>query len=120
MKFTINQIVPGKILYVVYGVGRRDCKNARLDSKIIVTSKPYTCKDIERPKFDYLYKSEITGKDMRGNRYTNDCGLGDNIYNLNRLFSSLEDALDFIEQCKTGVFKEKSDQDFYDNDYDND
>lgn len=113
----IEDILPGKILYQVYGVSASRCKDAYIGAKIIVTSKPYICNNnnIESLRFKCI-ESYKTWDNNKGECHLNDRGLGKRVYNLNRLFHTKEDALDFIEQCKAGVFKDPKDQKYYDND----
>ena len=119
MKVTTSQIVPGKIVYHVYGISRKKAKNAFFGGKKIITSLPYVCDRTGYKRFDCIeiFENNNDSLEFNGHMYVNDCGMGNKVYNLNRLFSTMDEALDFIEQCKTGVFKDPVDQDFYDNDF---
>ena len=117
MKVTTNQIVPGKIVYHVYGMSRQRTKNSLFGGKKIITSEVYNHDGVGK-RFDCveIFENDNNPFEVKGHKYIDDCGMGDRIYNLNRLFSTMDEALDFIEQCKAGVFKDPVDQDFYNND----
>lgn len=114
MKVTEKDVAPGKIFYGVYGVNGKKCKNAQLGGKIIATSRIYTCHNIDSPRFDCIEIFD-TWENKNGHQYCNDRAMmiEGKLYNLNRLFHTKEEALDFVEQCHSGVFKDPLDQEYY-------
>lgn len=90
-------ILPGKVLYHVYGGN----KNPEL-SKRIITSKPSST---GRFNFICLYfsRTDNTMHEYHSHGYLRDNGIGAG-YNLNRMFITESDALEFVLECFSGEF----------------
>ena len=127
---TLKGLAPGKIVYEVYGsLITANCTGnpENLISKCILTSFPkYWC-DVINDRTDTLFVSYIKHVDEKLSYHSNfsviDRGILESSnrtkkHNLNRIFWTVEDALDFIEQCKTGNFKDESDSVVKNNDMD--
>ena len=114
MKITEKDIAPGKVFYSVdFLPGRSE---AKLNAKVIVTSFVNTNNNIKKPWFtcihDYRpYGSDWVRKDARD--FLHDIGIGA-YYNMHRMFTTEESALDYVEQCNSGIFVDKADQEYYD------
>ncbi|AHY25075.1 hypothetical protein AVV36_gp113 [Pectobacterium bacteriophage PM2] len=123
MKAQITDIVPGRILYHVYGVSGLNTEiDERNVTKIIVTSKPYGVNiGLSSPALFFKnitvyenYSGEIS--EYETSNSVNDCGIVTNdersIYNLNRLFTSKESAMNFMRELQTGKFSDPVDQEY--------
>lgn len=120
---TIKGIAPGKIVYHVYGsviVKGKSPKENLEDyvEKIIVTSFPKnwhtgTRRRSESLFFDVLRESSWNGKDWHSAFSVRDCGIGGSKYNLNRIFATKVEALEFVSECLCGKFFDKEDQEVY-------
>lgn len=120
---TTKGIAPGKILYHVYGsvIAKRKSNSTepeKLVEKIIVTSFPKhwhrtTNSRSDSLFFDVLRESGWDGKDWHSAHSVLDCGIGGHKYNLNRIFATRVEAIEFASECLSGVFFDKADQDVY-------
>lgn len=122
---TINGIAPGKIVYHVYGSviakgkGKPTAKAPEeYVEKIIITSFPKhwhkgTGSRSESLFFDVLRESGWNGKDWHSAHSVRDCGIGGHKYNLNRIFATRVEAIEFASECLCGKFFDKADQDVY-------
>lgn len=111
-----KRILPGRILYHVYG------GNLSLDGK---TESEIIAENVQRfiitesPNSEGRFKHIMSYTDYHGNEshystggYITDNGImppGKNKYNLNRLFNSESDAIEFIQECITRQFTDPSD-----------
>ena len=125
---TIKGLAPGKIVYHVYGSSLIKNKKRGFDnpdehvSKLILTSFPKfwhrstdsRCDSLffDVIRFGYLGEYE-TCHSVR------DCAIGEKIrkYNLNRIFATKEEALEFVSECLIGKFFDSTDQEVYDRDF---
>lgn len=122
---TIKGIAPGKIVYHVYGSviakgkGKPPAKAPEeYVEKIIITSFPKnwhkgTNRRSDSLFFDVLRESCLGGKDWHSAHSVRDCGIGAK-YNLNRIFATKVEAIEFTSECLSGKFFDKADQEVYD------
>lgn len=117
MKAKITDIVPGRILYHVYGVDRtRTIINERDVNRVIITSKPF----VEKYTGSLFVKAIECYVDHNGNersyhseRSLSDMGImqdGKSPYNLNRAFTSKISAMQFQEELSLDTFSDPVDQ----------
>lgn len=111
-------IAPGKILYYVCGTSIvRNSTHRPIEERIekyICTSFPKYWVDDSRTDslfFDHLIVSD-KGSPFKSHSSLKDCGIGAH-YNLNRLFGTREEALEFAGQCMLGKFFDIADQKQY-------
>lgn len=117
MKATINDIVPGRVLYNVDCPDGHRAHTAKLVCKVIVTGKPVIGNSYGSKKFDCIQDYRPYGFDWyRPDTYdfVRDVGIGDSVYNLHRLFCSEADALAYVAECHAGKFSDPIDQEYYD------
>lgn len=121
MKAQLTDFVPGRVLYHVYGINRKNTVVAESEiNKLIITSHPYEVELGGSQK--YLFVKVINcyidceGKDRS---YNTECSLNDMgvdtktgraIYNLNRAFTSKEDAMKFLAELREDEFSDPVDQ----------
>lgn len=114
MKITEKDIAPGKVFYSVdFLPGRSE---AKLNAKVIVTSFVNTNNNIKKPWFTCIHDYRPYGFDWEhkdAHNFLGDIGIGA-CYNMHRMFTTEESALDYVEQCNSGVFVDKYDQEYYD------
>lgn len=112
-----SQILPGRILYHVYG-GNLDSTPSKLELKKDITKFIILTKPDNDYRFSHIhqYYDHYSGelKEYNSSGYCSDNGIfppGSNRfkYNLNRLFFFEVDAIDFINECLTGKFVDPSD-----------
>lgn len=114
MKITEKDIAPGKVFYNVFFLPGRSA--AKLESKVIVTSFVNTNNNIKRPWFTCIHDYRPYGFDWENkdaHNFLGDIGIGA-CYNMHRMFTTEESALDYVKQCNSGVFVDKEDQKYYD------
>lgn len=123
MKAQLTDFVPGRVLYHVYGISR---KNTTVDesniTKLIVTSKPYEVNlggslkylfvkvincYIDHEGKDRSYETEHSLNDMGVDTKTNR-----SVYNLNRVFTSKEGAMKFLAELRADEFSDPVDQEY--------
>lgn len=119
---TTKGIAPGKILYHVYGSviakGKGQSSDPeKLVEKIIVTSFPKnwhtgTGRRSDSLFFDVIRKSSIRDGDWHSAHSVRDCGIGAK-YNLNRIFATKAEAIEFASECLLGKFFDNTDQEVY-------
>ncbi|QYN80552.1 hypothetical protein [Kosakonia phage Kc304] len=121
MKAQLSDFVPGRVLYHVYGVNR---KNTVVDeseiNKLIITSHPYEVELCGSQKYLFVklincyidcsgkessYKTESSLNDMGV-----DTGNKRSVYNLNRAYTSKEAAMKFLAELKADKFSDPVDQ----------
>lgn len=121
MKAQLTDFVPGRILYHVYGINR---KNTVVDeseiNKLIITSHPYEVELGGSQKYLFVkvincyvncdgeessYRTEHSLNDMGVDTKTNR-----GVYNLNRAFTSKEAALKFLAELRADEFSDPVDQ----------
>lgn len=117
-------IAPGKIVYHVYGSviakGKSHSRNPEeLVEKIIITSFPKNWHSSTSQRsaslfFDVIRESSWGGKDWHSSHSVRDCGIGGKKYNLNRIFATKMEALEFVSECLLGKFFDINDQKVYD------
>lgn len=121
MKAQLTDFVPGRVLYHVYGINR---KNTIVDesriNKLIVTSHPFEVELGGSQK--YLFVKVINcyvGMDGENRSYNTECSLNDmgvdtktnrGVYNLNRAFTSKEAAMKFLAELRADEFSDPVDQ----------
>lgn len=123
---TTKGIAPGKIVYHVYGsIIAKGQYNKDKDiedhvEKLIVTSFPKywhhsTQRRCDSLFFDVIRQSTIGDGDWRTGHSVRDCGIEcpHGKYNLNRIFATKEEAMEFVSECMMGKFFDKEDQDVY-------
>lgn len=114
MKITEKDIAPGKVFYSVdFLPGRSE---AKLNAKVIVTSFVNTNNNIKKPWFSCIHDYRPYGFDWEhkdAHNFLGDIGIG-SFHNMHRMFTTEESALDYVKQCNSGVFVDKTDQEFYD------
>ncbi|BBK09136.1 hypothetical protein [Klebsiella phage 05F01] len=114
MKITEKDIAPGRVFYCVdFLPGRSE---AKLMAKIIVTSFVNTNNNIKKPWFTCIHDYRPYGFDWEhkdAHDFLHDIGIGA-CYNMHRMFTTEESALDYVKQCNSGVFVDKTDQEYYD------
>lgn len=121
---TMKGIAPGKIFYHVYGSVIAKGKHIKENpedhiEKIIVTSFPKNWHHVTKRRseslfFDVLRESSWGGKDWYSAFSVRDCGINTHKYNLNRIFATKVEALEFVSECLCGKFFDKEDQEVYD------
>lgn len=106
----------GKVLYVVYGHTVEGREPASCVSKCICLGKATHYSNTLSRLTDSLYVNVLKsdGKSDWTSSYSlMDFGVmpkGRSPYNLNRVFNSMADALDFVVQCQTGLLDNADDQ----------
>lgn len=124
---SIKGIAPGKIVYHVYGSviakgkgkGKPNAKQAEeYVEKIIITSFPKNWHTNTKSRssalfFDVLRESGWDGKDWHSAHSVRDCGIGGHKYNLNRIFATRVEAIEFASECLSGNFFDNEDQAVY-------
>ena len=114
MKITEKDIAPGKVFYSVSFLPGRS--KAELEAKVIVTSFVNTNNNIKSPWFTCIHDYRPYGFDWEhkdAHNFLGDIGIGA-CYNMHRMFTTESSALDYVEQCNSGVFVDKDDQKYYD------
>lgn len=114
MKITEKDIAPGKVFYSVSFLPGRS--EAKLEAKVIVTSFVNTNNNIKKPWFTCIHDYRPYGFDWEhkdAHNFLGDIGIGA-CYNMHRMFTTEESALDYVAQCNSGVFVDKTDQEYYD------
>lgn len=121
MKAQLNDFVPGRILYHVYGINRKNTKvdESNID-KLIVLSHPF---QVELGGSQtYLFAKMINcfiNHNGKESSYTNERSLNDmgvdtkngcSVYNLNRVFTSKESAMKFLAELRADEFSDPVDQ----------
>ncbi len=115
MKATVKDIVPGKVLYYVFFLPGREGGEAELQKKVIVTSHINANNNIKKPCFSAIddYRPyDFDWEHLDSHHFLGDVGIGE-VHNMHRLFTTEESALDYINQCRSGVFVDKDDQQHY-------
>lgn len=118
-----NDIKKGMTLYHVYGVAaQNEFYDIDVISRLQVVREPYDDPIGATPTMwiDGIVNN-IKDLDFKDNEYERkslgDCGILDlnqrKIYNLNRLFWTYADALEFIEELNSKQFSDPADQAFY-------
>lgn len=121
---TISDFVPGRILYHVYGVRRRntDVDETSIE-KYIVLEKPKS-KNIGLSGYSPLFSKILvvyrsadgTEREYVTSTSLGDCGVltseGQSVHNLNRVFVSKADALRFCNELRSDIFSRKEDADY--------
>lgn len=113
---TIKGIAPGKIFYHVYGTpiskGQTHTQEPEeLVEKIIVTSFPKNWHTGTKSRTDSLF-FDVLRNGHRSAHSVRDCGIGVK-YNLNRIFATKTEAVEFISECLCGKFFDSKDQEVY-------
>lgn len=118
MQATIEDIIPGRVLYYVdFVIGDSSTTHEpKLTNKVIVLTHPNTHNNIGHLCFscidDYRpYGFEWMREDAH--HYLGDVGIG-TIHNMHRLFTNEESALAYVEECRVGKFSCKENQEGYD------
>lgn len=125
---TTKGIAPGKIVYHVYGSCIAKLKNKGIHDididanmqKLIITSFPKNWHYSTGSRTDSLFFDVIrvsrNGQTWRSGNSVHDCGINNTHgkYNLNRIFATKVEAREFISECLSGVFFDKTDQEVYD------
>lgn len=119
---TIADFVPGRILYHVYGIHR---KQTRVEDdavcKYIVLGKPYikslgTNYDAYFCKVRVVYLSDGVERSYDTDISLGDCGVlthvDRSVHNLNRVFVSKADAFEFCAELQADKFSRKEDADY--------
>lgn len=117
MKATITDIIPGKILYKVFFLPRLGCDSARIECKVIVTSCVNANNNINSACFNCIDDYNGFGYDYEikdSHHFLGDVGMGKHIYNMHRLFTTKESALNYVAECRKGVFSDPLDQGQFD------
>lgn len=123
MKAKISDIIPGNRLWYVCCVCGVETQYAKVSHEIIVTSYIHTNNSCGYPQFDCVSDFRGFGFDWHNfndHHFLGDCGMPEAIgkepviYNLHRLFTTLESAQAYVIECKTGKFTDPEDQAFYD------
>lgn len=121
---TKDGIAPGKIMYHVYGTvlakRRHKLTENNIDDHIercIITSFPKYYHYSLSTRTDSLFVDCImfgTMEEFRSGFSLKDCGIGNKKnYNLNRLFTSIGDAREFIGEIMAGKFFDVEEQMLY-------
>lgn len=122
MKATRNDIKKGAVLYYVSCIDGWRADRAKVRCSLEVTSEIreslHNFGENTSPLIIEYFECNVNyiGLDWQNTdrRYLGDCGMGDGNYNLHRLFTTLESAVAFVEECHTGKFTDARDQDYYD------
>ena len=125
---TIKGLAPGKIVYHVYGSSLIKNKESYSDNpeehitKLILTSFPKFWHRTTGTRCNSLFFDVIRCGYMGEYESCHsvlDCAIGDTFrkYNLNRIFSTKEEALEFVSECLIGKFFDSTDQEVYDRDF---
>lgn len=112
-----KDFVLGRILYHVYGCSHPEGSTGEPSiTKHIVMSKPFPYDLCGRDTYFYKYEAHFNDSDGIPKKFESESSLADagifdldsrsQPYNLNRLFSSKEDALEFIEELRSGKFSD--------------
>lgn len=118
-----SELPLGKIFYHVYGFRRQETEvDASRIGKMVVLSKPYAEK-LSHAQTVYFIEVECTttsGQKYKSTQSLGDMGVMDSedtrrVHNLNRVFSSVEDALAFQAELQQGIFTYDEDQAYFNN-----
>lgn len=115
-KVTRSDIVVGAVFFHVYGYMRPEhVEIGKGIDKYTIIGKPYREQGIG--DFVEIETTFPDGKPFTTNISLDDCGVYLNPrvpYNLNRIFHTEEDAINFQKQISTGTFEDPLDQEFFD------
>ncbi|QPI14023.1 hypothetical protein MYO4S_00272 [Serratia phage 4S] len=124
MRITTSKELPiGKIVYHVYGIRRTetDIESAEITKMVVLSAPKMVLLGTGGGMFEGWYSPFIDVLKCYGGReYVSNCSLHDmgvdmegrNVYNLNRIFHSYEDAEKFIEELKADNFSNPVDQEY--------